>query len=183
MSTIAAVIGRLLIGLLFIFSGFGKIIDPAATASYITSATTLPGSLALPTGIFEVVAGVLLAIGLMTRLVAILLAGFVALTIFFFHNQFADPAQQPVILQHFALIGGLLAVFAYGQVKGTFDYMRERRKRYDADLRAARAEGRAEGVSTVPTRTVVTDAVTAGTVTTDVDGDGVPEVRPKRRWF
>ena len=172
MSMIAAVIGRLLIGLLFIISGFGKIFDPSATAGYITSTTTLPGWLALPTGIFEVVAGVLLAIGLMTRLVAILLAGFVALTIFFFHNQFADPAEQPIILQHLALIGGLLAVFAYGQVKGTFDYMRERRKRYDAELRAARAEGVAEGATTAP-RTVVTD----------VDRDGVTEVRPKRRWF
>ena len=176
MSTIAAVIGRLLIGLLFIFSGFGKIIDPAATAGYITSATTLPGSLALPTGIFEVVAGVLLAIGLMTRLVAILLAGFVALTIFFFHNRFGDPAEQTAILQHLALIGGLLAVFAYGQVKGTFDYMRERRKRYDAELRAARAEGKAEGATAVP-RTVVTDPAAPRAVVTDVDGDGVPEVR------
>jgi putative oxidoreductase len=157
MSLIAAVIGRLLIGLLFIVSGFGKIVDPAATAGYITSTTTLPGWLALPTGVFEVVAGLLLAIGLMTRLVAVLLAGFVALTIFFFHNQFADPAEQTVILQHLALIGGLLAVFAYGQVRGTFDYMRERRKRYDAELRAARAEGRAEGAATVP-HTVVADA-------------------------
>jgi len=180
MSTIAAVIGRLLIGLLFIFSGFGKIIDPAGTASYITSTTTLPGSLALPTGIFEVVAGLLLAIGLMTRLVSILLVGFVALAIFFFHNRFADPGEQLVILQHLALIGGLLAVFAYGQVKGTFDYMRERRRTYDADLRAARAEGRAEGATAVPHAVT---AGTPGTVVTDVDGDGVAEVRPKRRWF
>jgi putative oxidoreductase len=41
-------------------------------------------------------------------------------------------------------MGGLLMTFAYGQVRGTFDYMRERRKTYDAELRAARAEGRAE---------------------------------------
>ena len=40
--------------------------------------------------------------------------------------------------------------FAYGQVRGTFDYMRERRKTYDAELRAARAEGRAEGATTAP---------------------------------
>jgi hypothetical protein len=50
--------------------------------------------------------------------------------------------------------------------------MRERRRTYDAELRAARAEGKAEGATTVP-RTVVTD----------VDRDGVPEVQPKRRWF
>jgi putative oxidoreductase len=72
--------------------------------------------------------------------------------------------------------------FAYGQVRGTFDYMRERRRTYDAELRAARAEGRAEGATAVP-RTAVAGTAASGTVVTDVDGDGVPEVRPRRRWF
>ena len=33
------------------------------------------------------------------------------------------------------LVCGLLMTFAYGQVRGTVDYKRERRKRYDAELR------------------------------------------------
>ena len=183
MSMIAAVIGRLLIGLLFIVSGFGKIIDPSATAGYITSTTTLPGWLALPTGVFEVVAGLLLAIGLMTRLVSILLFVFVGLTIFFFHNQFTDPLQGTLALKNLAIMGGLLMTFAYGQVRGTFDYMRERRRTYDAELRAARAEGRAEGATAAPRTVVATPGAAPGTVVTDVNHDGVPEVRPKRRWF
>ena len=147
MSMIAALIGRVLIGLLFIVSGFNKIADPAGTAGYITSATTLPGSLALPTGVFEMVAGALLAIGLMTRLVAIVLAGFVALTIFFFHNQFSDPAQASAALKNGALIGGLLMTFAYGQVRGTFDHMRTQRKAHKAEVRTAHAEGKLEGAT------------------------------------
>lgn len=171
MSLIAAVIGRLLIALLFLVSGLQKLTDPAPAAQMLQS-TNLPGSLAMPAGIFEVAAAALLAVGLMTRLVAILLAGYVALTVFFFHHDFGDPTGLTNALMHLALIGGLLMVLAYGQMRGTYDYMRERKRTYDAELRAARAEGRADGATAVPR-----------TVTTDVDGDGVPEVRPKRRWF
>ena len=171
MSMIAAVLGRLLLAVMFVVSGLQKVADPGPTAQMLT-ATNLPASLALPTGVFELVAGILLAIGLMTRLVAIVLFGFVGLTIFFFHNEFADPLQGTLALKNLAIMGGLLMTFAYGQVRGTVDYMRERRRTYDAELRAARAEGLAEGAATAP-RTVVTD----------VDGDGVAEVRPKRRCF
>jgi putative oxidoreductase len=171
MSMIAAVIGRLLIAVMFIVSGLQKIADPGPTAQML-SATNLPANLALPTGVFELIAGLLLAVGLMTRLVSIVLFVFVGLTIFFFHNQFTDPLQGTLALKNLAIMGGLLMTFAYGQVRGTFDYMRERRRTYDAELRAARAEGRAEGATSVP-----------HTVVTDVDRDGVAEVRPKRRWF
>src|SRR5690349_6475976 len=52
MSMIAAVIGRILIGALFIVSGLNKIVSPGTTAQYIESTTTLPGYLAMPTGVF-----------------------------------------------------------------------------------------------------------------------------------
>ena len=181
MSMIAAVIGRVLIAVMFIVSGLQKIADPGPTAQMLAG-TNLPANLALPTGVFEVVAGVLLAVGLMTRLTALVLFVFVGLTIFFFHNQFTDPLQGTLALKNLAIMGGLLMTFAYGQVRGTVDYMRERRKTYDAELRAARAEGRAEGATAVP-HAVVADPAAPRTVVTDVDRDGVPEVRPKRRWF
>ena len=181
MSLIGAVIGRLLLAVMFIVSGLQKIADPGPTAQMLAG-TNLPANLALPTGVFEVVAGVLLAVGLMTRLTALVLFVFVGLTIFFFHNQFTDPLQGTLALKNLAIMGGLLMTFAYGQVRGTVDYMRERRKTYDAELRAARAEGMAEGATTAP-RTVAAAPAASGTVVTDVDRDGVPEVRPKRRWF
>jgi putative oxidoreductase len=171
MSLIAAVLGRILIAIMFIVSGAQKVADPGPTGQMLL-ATNLPASFALPTGVFELVAGVLLAVGLMTRLTAFVLFVFVGLTIFFFHHDFADPLQGTLALKNLAIMGGLLMTFAYGQVRGTLDYMRERRRTYDAELRAARAEGVAEGATTAP-RPVVTD----------VDRDGVPEVRAKRRWF
>lgn len=156
MSTIAAIIGRLLLALIFVLAGLNKILSVGETSEYIHTATGLPGSLALPVGIFELVAGLLMAIGLMTRLTSILLFGFTLLTIFFFHNQFGDPMQMQMALKNLAIAGGLLLVFAYGQMRGSYDHIRATRKgevatqdadtrAHEAELRAARAEGLAEG--------------------------------------
>ena len=154
MSTIAAVIGRLLLALIFVAAGLTKIVNLGATQTFIETESALPGMIALPVGIFELVAGLLLALGLMTRLVSILLFGFTLLTIFFFHNQFGDPAEMQIALKDLAIAGGLLLVFAYGQMRGSYDYIRAARKGevktqdadarvHEAELRAARAEGRA----------------------------------------
>lgn len=147
MSTIAAIVGRVMLAVIFILSGIGKIADPTGTAQYIESATTLPGSLALPTGVFELVLGLMVAVGLMTRIAAILLAAFTLLAAFFFHNEFGDQAQLTAALKNLAIAGGLLLVFAYGQIRGSFDYMRERNRTRKAELRAAHAEGKAEGLA------------------------------------
>ena len=157
MALIAAILGRLLLALLFILSGIQKLADPAPAARMFAE-TNLPASLVMPVGVFELVAGALLAIGLMTRLVSILLALWMLLSIFFFYNQFTDPVEGPLAAASMAIIGGLLMTFAYGQLRGSYDYMRAQRRAYDAELRAARAEGRAEVATGEP-------------------------VKHKRRWF
>lgn len=130
MSIIAAIVGRLLLALLFVLAGLGKLMDPAGTAEYIASTTRLPGTLAMPIGLFELIAGIFLALGFMTRLTALLLAGFTLLTVVFFHNQFGDQMQQTLALKNIAIVGGLLVVFAHGHMRGTFDH--ERNKAQDA---------------------------------------------------
>ena len=159
MSMIAALIGRILLAVIFIVSGIGKIMDPAP-ASGMMASVGLPANMALGVGIFELVAGVLLAIGLMTRLVSIVLFVYVALTILFFHNALADPAQQVNALKNLAIMGGMLMVFAYGQMRWSYDHWRARDKLRDADIRLAHAEGRAEGATAAAaehTTTVVRD--------------------------
>ena len=159
MSMIAALIGRILLAVIFIVSGIGKIMDPAP-ASGMMASVGLPANMALGVGIFELVAGVLLAIGLMTRLVSIVLFVYVALTILFFHNALADPAQQVNALKNLAIMGGMLMVFAYGQMRWSYDHWRARDKLRDADIRLAHAVGRAEGATAAAaehTTTVVRD--------------------------
>src|SRR3546814_10582503 len=70
----------LFIAVIFIVSGINKLIHVNDTNAMI-SAAGLPGGLAIPTGLFELIAGACLALGVATRLWSILLAAFVLLTI------------------------------------------------------------------------------------------------------
>ena len=155
MSMIAVFIGRLFIALIFIISGIDKLIHVNNTGAMIAAAD-LPSWLAVPTGLFELVAGICIALGIATRLFAILLAGFVLLTILFFHREFTDPVQAMAAMKNLAIAGGLLCLFGYGQTRWSYDALRQRRRSElaahdaerrasDAELRAARAEGRVEG--------------------------------------
>jgi len=143
MAFLASVIGRMLLGLIFIVSGIAKIMHVSATAELIEKATTLPPSIALPVGIFELVFGVFLAVGFMTRVSSVLLFGFTIATVVLFHNKVGDPLQVQMALKNVAIAGGLLMVFAYGQARGSVDVWRERDRARRAELRAAKAEARA----------------------------------------
>ena len=158
MSMIAALIGRILLAVIFIVSGIGKMIDPAPAAGMMAAAG-LPANMAIGVGIFELVAGVLLAIGLMTRLVSIVLFVYVGMTILFFHNALADPAQQVNALKNLAIMGGMLMVFAYGQMRWSYDHWRARAKLHDTEVQLAHAEGKAEGATAAAehTTTVIRD--------------------------
>ncbi|MDB5726321.1 MAG: hypothetical protein JWQ16_3075 [Novosphingobium sp.] len=169
MSSIAAVIGRILLAIIFIVSGATKLMTVAATEAMITG-VGMPGGLAIPTGLFELIAGICLVLGLMTRIASILLAGFTLLAALLFHNRLNDPIQSAMMLKDVAIAGGLLLVFAHSQMWYGWDRVRRERRHEieahdaesrarEAELRAARAEGVVEG--------------TPHTV----------EVAPRRRWF
>ena len=154
MSMIAVFFGRLFIAVIFIVSGVNKLIHVNDTNAMI-SAVGLPGGLAIPTGLFELIAGICIALGIGVRLVSILLAAFVLLTILFFHREFTDPMQAMAAMKNLAIAGGLLCLFGYGNTRWSYDALRARRREElathraqehatDAELRAARAEGRAE---------------------------------------
>lgn len=183
MTTVLAFVGRLLIALLFIASGANKLMDISGTDTMIR-AVGLPGGLALPTGVFEIVAGLLLVFGAATRLVALLLAAFCLITAFFFHNNFVDPVQAAMLLKNVAIAGGLLCLTALDNVRWSYDAMRDRRRHelagrdaelraHDAEVRAARAEGAANTTHIADGRTVLTPD-------TAVAADGA--VAPKKRW-
>ncbi|UKK85289.1 DoxX family protein [Sphingopyxis sp. BSN-002] len=149
MSMIAVFIGRLFIAVIFIVSGINKLIHVTDTHAMI-GAAGLPGWLAVPTGLFELIAGVCIALGIYARLFSILLAGFVLLTILFFHRDFTDPMQAMMAMKNLAIAGGLLCLFGYGNTRWSYDALRRKRRdeitAHEAELRAARAEGRAESV-------------------------------------
>ena len=156
MSMLAVFIGRLFIAVIFIVSGINKLIHVSDTSAMIASAG-LPGGLAIPVGLFELIAGVCIALGIAARLWSILLAGFVLATILFFHREVTDPVQAMAAMKNLAIAGGLLCLFGYGHTRWSYDALRQRRRdeltahetqqrASEAELRAARAEGRAEDV-------------------------------------
>jgi putative oxidoreductase len=184
MSKIAAIVGRVLIGLLFIVTGISKLLYVSEPVALLARAG-LPTSFAIPVGVFELVAGACLALGFAVRLVAALLAVFTAATILFFHNRFTDPAQAFEALKNLAIIGGLALAFAHSHMWWHYYSMRATRRGelatrdaeqriHEAELRAARAEARAEAVHSGP----------SGTGYVDTNGDGVADTRTRRRrWL
>ncbi|MBB3034017.1 DoxX family protein [Alteriqipengyuania lutimaris] len=145
MAFLASVFGRILLALIFIVSGVTKVMNVAQTQAFIDKAIALPADIALPVGIFELVFGVFLAIGFMTRISSVLLCGFKLATIVVFHSEVSEPAVLQAALRNLAIAGGLLMVFAYGQARGSLDIWRERDRARRAEIRAAKAQAREKG--------------------------------------
>jgi putative oxidoreductase len=110
----AALAGRILLAVLFMISGFGKITGWDGTAGYMASKgmPMVPVFLAL-TIAMELGGGVLLAIGFKVRWVAAAFVLFLIPVTFIFHPP-GDATQQINFLKNLAIMGGMLMVVANG---------------------------------------------------------------------
>ena len=115
-------IGRILMAAIFLVSGVGKALAPAATIGYIQSVGLPSATLGLVAAVaIEVGGGLMLALGIRTRLVAALLAAFSVVTAFVFHNAVGDQNQLIHLMKNIAMAGGLLQVVAFGAGAYSFD--------------------------------------------------------------
>jgi putative oxidoreductase len=124
---LAALAGRILLAIIFIISGFGKITGYDGTAGYM-AAKGLPmiGVLLPLTILTELGGGIALAAGFKARWVALLLAGFTLLAAIIFHDFWAAEAAQKMsqqinFLKNVAIAGGMLMVFAFGPGRYSVD--------------------------------------------------------------
>jgi putative oxidoreductase len=110
-----AAAGRVLIAVLFLLSGLSKLAAPAMTLGYIAS-VGLPAPLLgyLIAIAVEIGGGLLLVLGLQTKLVALVMAGFAIATALAFHNNLADQNTMIHFMKNIAIAGGLLQVVAFG---------------------------------------------------------------------
>ncbi|MBT9464932.1 DoxX family protein [Hydrogenophaga sp.] len=115
-----ALIGRILLALMFVPAGFGKIAGFAGAVGYSTAMglplPTVGVAIAL---VIELFGGLALLIGFRTRYAALALAVFTLVASFFFHAYWALPAEQQMMQQlmffkNIAITGGLLAFAAFG---------------------------------------------------------------------
>jgi putative oxidoreductase len=122
-------LGRLLIAVIFVLSGVGKLAAPAATQAYIASAG-LPAPLLayLVAVVVELGGGILLVLGYQTRIVAAIMALFTLAAAFSFHTAFGDQNQMIHFLKNIAMVGGMLQVVAFGAGALSLDALRAARR-------------------------------------------------------
>jgi putative oxidoreductase len=104
---------RILLGLLFVMAGIGKLGDVAGFGGFMASGG-IPAVLAWPVVLFEIGAGLALIVGFATRPVALALAAFCVVSGLLYHFDPADQMQMTQLLKNLALAGGYLAVFVTG---------------------------------------------------------------------
>ena len=124
---LAALAGRILLAVIFLISGFGKITGYDGTAAYMTAKGLPMVGVLLPLTILtELGGGIALAAGFKARWVALLLAGFTLLAAIIFHDFWAAEAAQKMgqqinFLKNVAITGGMLMVFAFGPGRYSVD--------------------------------------------------------------
>ncbi|MDB5971010.1 MAG: LysR family transcriptional regulator [Hydrocarboniphaga sp.] len=124
-----ATVGRVMLSLLFLAAGFGKLAAPAATKGYIASVGLPAPDLAyLIAVVVEVGFGLALLVGFRTRIVAAVLAAFSLVTAVVFHNHFADQNQMIHFLKNLAIAGGLIQLAAASQSAVGIDRFLARRQ-------------------------------------------------------
>lgn len=119
----AMLIARIFLALIFLLSGLSKLAAPDAIRGYM-EANHVPGLLFVPTVIFEIGTGLLIALGYRVRIVAGLLAAFCLVTGVLFHNQFADQTQMVMFLKNVAMAGGFLLLASVGAGRFSLDAKR-----------------------------------------------------------
>ena len=113
LQALSAPLGRLLIALIFVFSGIGKIGQYAGTQAYMDS-MGVPGFLLPAVIALEILGGLAIILGWHARLAALLLAGFSLLSAILFHSNFGDQMQMIMFLKNLALAGGFLMIVSLG---------------------------------------------------------------------
>lgn len=120
MTNTLALVGRILMAWLFIPAGFGKIAGFSGAVGYAASVGLPLPEVGVAIGLLvELLGGILLLIGFMTRPAALALALFTLVASFFFHAYWSLPADQAMMQQllfnkNIAVVGGLLAFAAFG---------------------------------------------------------------------
>lgn len=120
-------IGRALLGLLFILEGFSKISEYDGAGRYMAAfglpPQLLPGAIAVEFG-----AGLLVTIGWHTRWASLGLALFCIVVGFVFHTNFGDRNQLIHFEKNIALGGAFLVVWARGAGRLSIDAWLARRR-------------------------------------------------------
>ncbi len=130
LKSVAMLAGRILLVLIFLKSGIGKIEHFSGTAQYMAKAGMPYTTFFLLGAIFiEIVCSIAVILGFLTRLGAVLLLLFLIPTTLIFHGNFADQGQMTHFMKNVSMFGGLLVLWAVGPGRLSLDHLFRGRKR------------------------------------------------------
>lgn len=125
-----SLLGRLLLALLFLPAGWGKLTGFAGSVGYTASGGVPMPEIATALALVVEIGGALaLIFGLGTRWAALVLAFFTLVASFYFHKYWAVPADQVMMMKlmffkNMAVVGGLLGLAAWGAGAWSLDARR-----------------------------------------------------------
>ena len=114
-------LGRVLLSLLFLIEGFGKISMQEDVIMYMED-YGVPGILFVPATVLEILFPLLLIAGYRTKWAAAVMALFTFAVAIIFHTDFSEGMQMIFFLKDIAIAGGFMIIVAYGPGKISLDY-------------------------------------------------------------
>jgi putative oxidoreductase len=128
MTSLLQLAGRILISVIFVWGGWGKLMGFSGTVAYFDKiGLFMPPAAAAVAVFMELVVGLALLFGLFTRLSGAALAAWCIITALVAHTNFADRNMEIHFLKNVAMCGGLLYVVAFGAGVYSLDAMLSRR--------------------------------------------------------
>ncbi len=121
--------GRILLVLIFLNSGIGKIGNFGGMAQYMAKFGMPFTSFFLFGAIlFELFGSLCVILGYFTRFGALLILIFLVPTTLIFHNDFGDRIQMIMFMKNVSMFGGCLILFAAGPGRLSLDYLTRKKK-------------------------------------------------------
>lgn len=125
---------RILMPILFITAGWGKITGYAGTQQYMEAMGVLGFMLPLVI-LLEFGGGLAILFGFLTRFTALFTAGFTILTAFLFHSNFAEGVNQLMFMKNLSIAGGFLVLGLVGPGAYSIDHLLRKKSAPAAALR------------------------------------------------
>ena len=124
---VGVLVARILMPILFITAGWGKITGYAGTQQYM-EAMGVPGFMLPLVILLEFGGGLAILFGFLTRFTALFTAGFTILTAFLFHSNFAEGVNQLMFMKNLSIAGGFLVLGLVGPGAYSLDRLISKRK-------------------------------------------------------
>ncbi|HUQ06818.1 MAG TPA: DoxX family protein [Kofleriaceae bacterium] len=124
---LTALVARIALSAIFLISGYAKLTDPAGAVGYMQSMNVPePGTLVYLAGLVELLCGLSIAFGFMTRIGALGAFAFLVLTTYYMHPFWAlegaaAKTQMVQATKNLCIMGGLLMLASSGAGRYSLD--------------------------------------------------------------